>query len=48
MAETKQIKQALGGSINDVVLAVTTGALRRLLANRGTDPHGLELRAAVP
>jgi diacylglycerol O-acyltransferase / wax synthase len=44
----KAIKDALGGTINDVVLAVVTGALRDHLLRRGRDPSGLELKAMVP
>ena len=44
----KAIKGALGGTINDVVLAVVTGALRDHLERRGRDPAGLELKAMVP
>jgi len=44
----KAIKNALGGTVNDVVLAVVTGALRRWLRLRGVRTEGLELRALVP
>jgi diacylglycerol O-acyltransferase len=44
----KRIKNALGGTVNDVVLAVVTGALRRWLDRRGIKAEGLELRALVP
>jgi diacylglycerol O-acyltransferase / wax synthase len=44
----KAIKDALGGTVNDVVLTVVAGALRGLLLRRGRDPGGLELRAMVP
>jgi diacylglycerol O-acyltransferase len=44
----KLIKNALGGTVNDVVLAVVTGALREWLQNRGVRTEGLELRALVP
>ena len=44
----KQIKNELGGTVNDVVLAVVTGALRRWLHGRGIRTEGLELRALVP
>jgi WS/DGAT/MGAT family acyltransferase len=44
----KAVKGALGGTVNDVVLAVVTGALRAHLERRGRDPEGLELKAMVP
>ena len=44
----KEIKNALGGTVNDVVLAVTSGGLRQLLLSRGEDPPGRGLRAMVP
>jgi len=44
----KRIKNELGGTVNDVVLAVVTGALRRWLLGRGVRVEGLELRALVP
>ena len=46
--EFKEIKNALGGTVNDVVLAVVTGGLRRWLRARGVRTEGLELRALVP
>jgi WS/DGAT/MGAT family acyltransferase len=46
--EFKRIKNGLGGTVNDVVLAVVTGALGRYLEARGVDTEGLELRAMVP
>jgi WS/DGAT/MGAT family acyltransferase len=44
----KRIKDALGGTVNDVVLAVTAGALRAWLHSRGVRTEGLELRGMVP
>jgi WS/DGAT/MGAT family acyltransferase len=44
----KRIKDALGGTVNDVVLTVVSGALRRWLLERGIKTEGLELRALVP
>jgi diacylglycerol O-acyltransferase len=43
----KEIKAGLGGTVNDVVLAIASGALRRLLESRGEDLER-PLRAMVP
>jgi len=48
LSQYKVIKDALGGTINDVVLTVVAGALARWLKGRGVRTEGLELRAAVP
>jgi len=48
LADFKRIKDALGGTVNDVVLTVVTGALRGWLGERGVRTEGLELRALVP
>ncbi|HWH11897.1 MAG TPA: wax ester/triacylglycerol synthase family O-acyltransferase [Solirubrobacteraceae bacterium] len=44
----KLIKNTFGGTVNDVVLSVVSGALRSFLEDRGTRTEGLELRALVP
>src|SRR3954453_20738959 len=44
----KEIKNSLGGTVNDVMLATVTGALRRHLRRRGVDVTGLQLKAMVP
>jgi WS/DGAT/MGAT family acyltransferase len=45
----KRIKSSLGGSVNDVVLAITAGALRRFLReHRDFDPAGTEFRVMNP
>ena len=48
LAELKAIKNALGGTVNDVFLNVVSGALQRWLRARGVRTEGLELRGAVP
>jgi WS/DGAT/MGAT family acyltransferase len=46
--ELKRIKNAAGATVNDVVLAVVTGALGRYLRSHGHSTRDLELRAMVP
>ena len=48
LEDLKVIKNRLGGTVNDVVLAVVTGALRGWLHGRGVRTEGLELRGLVP
>jgi WS/DGAT/MGAT family acyltransferase len=44
----KWIKNVLGGTVNDVTLAVTAGALRRWLEDRDVETDDLDLWALVP
>ena len=46
--DVKAIGRAVGGTVNDVLLAAVTGALRRYLLGRGELVDGLDVRAAVP
>ena len=48
LAGLQRVKDALGGTVNDAVLAVVAGALGRFLRHRGVDTEGLLLRALVP
>jgi diacylglycerol O-acyltransferase len=48
LAEYKEVKDALGGTVNDVVLTVVSGALAGWLQARGVQTRGLEMRALVP
>ncbi|MBV9714008.1 MAG: wax ester/triacylglycerol synthase family O-acyltransferase [Solirubrobacterales bacterium] len=48
LSEYKEVKNAFGGTVNDVVLSVVSGALARWLRQRGIRTEGLEMRALVP
>ncbi len=48
LSDFKVVKNAFGGTVNDVVLTVVAGALRHWLHSRGVRTQGLELRALVP
>jgi diacylglycerol O-acyltransferase len=48
LAQFKTIKDSLGGTLNDVVLASVSLALGRYLRNQGEDTEGLVLKAMVP
>lgn len=48
LSDAKLVKAQLGGTVNDVVLAVVSGALRRFLLSRGIQTSGLQLTALVP
>lgn len=44
----KEAKNALGGTVNDVVLAAVAGALGSFMREHGEDTDGVVLRAMVP
>jgi diacylglycerol O-acyltransferase / wax synthase len=48
LAQFKAIKTQLGGTVNDVVLTVVTGALRTHMQANDHDVDGVELKAMVP
>ena len=48
LPDVKAIKNELGGTVNDVVLATVAGALGAHLRRRGQKTSGLELKAMVP
>jgi len=49
LADVKTIKNAFGGTVNDVVLAAVAGAFRELLCRRGEPPSpALTVRTLVP
>jgi diacylglycerol O-acyltransferase len=46
--EIKRLGKALGCTVNDVLIACATGALRAYLVAQGDEVEGLEFRAEVP
>jgi diacylglycerol O-acyltransferase / wax synthase len=48
LGQFKAIKNSLGGTVNDVVLAVVAGALGKYMALHGQSTDGVELKAMVP
>jgi diacylglycerol O-acyltransferase len=48
LSDYKLVKDSLGGTVNDVLLTVVSGALAGWLRSRGIRTEGLELRALVP
>ena len=48
LSELRAIKNSLGGTVNDAILAVVAGALGRYLRHRCVDTRDLVLKALVP
>ena len=48
LSDVKAIKNAMGGTVNDVMLAIVAGGLGRDLRRRGVDTRGVELKTMVP
>ncbi len=48
VADLKAVKNVLGGTLNDVVLATVSGALRKFFTQRGLVADDLEIRGMVP
>lgn len=49
LADYRKVREAHGGTVNDVILATVTGALRSWLMTRGESMRGIrQIRAVVP
>jgi diacylglycerol O-acyltransferase len=48
LAQVKAVGRQLGGKVNDVVLAIVTGAMRRCLEHRGEPLQNIDYRVVVP
>jgi diacylglycerol O-acyltransferase / wax synthase len=48
LTDLKRVKDAHGGTVNDVILSIVAGGIGKYLRARGHDTEGLELRAMVP
>lgn len=48
LRDVKDVKDTLGGTVNDVVVAVTAGGLRHWMIGLGEPVDGIELRALIP
>ncbi|HEX5990590.1 MAG TPA: WS/DGAT domain-containing protein, partial [Solirubrobacterales bacterium] len=48
LGDLKRVKNAHGGTVNDVILSVVAGGIGRYLRARGHETAGIELRAMVP
>jgi len=48
LTDLKRVKDAHGGTVNDVILSIVAGGIGKYLRARGHDTDGLELRAMVP
>jgi WS/DGAT/MGAT family acyltransferase len=48
LADIKKLRKALGGSLNDIVLTIVTGAVRTFLRARHVNPDKLDFRVMAP
>ena len=46
--EVKEVKNRLGGTLNDIVLTTVTGAMQRFLEDRRVNVEGLDFRVMAP
>ena len=48
IAAVKEIRERVGGTLNDIVLTIVSGAVRRFLVQRNVDLRRIDFRAFVP
>ena len=48
LADVKRVGKATGATVNDVLMAAATAALRSYIQGRGESADGIEVRAAIP
>ncbi len=48
LADVKEVRRELGGSLNDIVLAIVAGAVRQFLERRRVDPSEILFRIMAP
>ncbi len=48
LADIKKLRKSLGGSLNDIVLTIVTGAVRSFLRARHVNPDKLDFRVMAP
>jgi WS/DGAT/MGAT family acyltransferase len=48
LSAVKKLKDRLGGTVNDIVLAVVSGAMREFFGRRSVSVDGLDFRAMLP
>ena len=48
LERVKQVRRKMGATVNDLLLAAVSGALRRYLLGRGENVDGADIRAVVP
>ncbi len=48
LGRVKEVRRSLGGTVNDVILAVVTGAVRSFLRQRQVNPATVEFRIMAP
>jgi len=48
LAAVEQLRSQLGGTVNDIVLAIVAGAMREFLGRRSVSVEGIDFRAMLP